>query len=251
MHCHDVGLEDPSTVAGEALKGLTDQNTGKSSANPDSCCNGISSYNEWIKTTQTDRNAQNNVSVLSQSAPNTTHPPKYTNYSLFQDGAEQYAVHNSSLVSPDLQHVALQTKAQDLFTPCMVGALEAQFLKMQCSIKGAETVLDVGTFTGMSALAFAEAVPQTGKVVTLECDEIVAKVAQTAFDQSKAGSKIELRTGKATDLMKQLLTQGATFDIIFIDADKENYIEYYELALNGLLAKNGIILADNSLCALL
>lgn len=108
----------------------------------------------------------------------------------------------------------------------MVGALESQFLKMQCSVKGARTVLDVGTFTGMSTLAFAEAVPADGKVVTLECDTETANVAQTLFNQSAHASKIDLRVGTASTIMKQLNEQGATFDIIFLDADKESYIEY-------------------------
>jgi len=252
VHCHDVGLEDPSTVAGEALKGLTDQNTGKANGSTTtSTTNVTSSYNEWIKTTQTDRNVNWQLNVLSEPAQNTANPPNFTQFTLFQEGAEQYAVNNTSLVSKDIQQVAKTTMDSGLFAPCMVGSLESQFLKMQCSIKGAKTVLDVGTFTGMSAIAFAEAVTKDGKVTTLECDEQIAKVAQETIKQSAVSSKIDLRVGKATDLMKQLKTQGSTFDIIFLDADKENYIEYYELALDGLLAKDGIILADNSLCALL
>jgi caffeoyl-CoA O-methyltransferase len=133
----------------------------------------------------------------------------------------------------------------------MVGALESQFLKMLCSLKGAKAVLDVGTFTGMSALAFAEALPRDGKVVTLECDAATAEVARAAFARSASAAKLDLRVGAASTLMQQLRTQGATFDIIFLDADKENYVEYYELALDGLLAQDGVILADNSLCALL
>jgi len=243
MHCIEVGLEDPSTVGGDALQKIAVCSV----ATP----NNASTYNEWIKTTQTDRNVNWQLNVLSEPAQNTVNPPEFTNFSLFHDGAEQYAVNNTSLVSKDIQAVAKNTIDSGLFAPCMVGSLESQFLKMQCSIKGAKTVLDVGTFTGMSALAFAEAVPQDGKVVTLECDQQIAQAAQANFDQSSVASKINLRVGKATDMMKQCKTQGMTFDIIFLDADKESYIEYYELALDGLLAKDGIILADNSLCALL
>ena len=132
----------------------------------------------------------------------------------------------------------------------MVGAMESQFLKMQCQIKGARRCLDIGTFTGMSALAMAEGIPEDGKVVTLECYENVAKVAQKIFDASSVCHKIDLRVGQAADAMKDMVAHGERFDLIFIDADKENYIEYYELSLK-LLAKDGIILADNSLCALL
>ena len=134
----------------------------------------------------------------------------------------------------------------------MVGTLESQFLKMQCQIKGAKACLDVGTFTGMSALAFAEGVPNDGKVVTLECYNDIAEVAKTAFDASPLGRKIDLRVGNAIESMKQLVKEGQKFDIIFLDADKENYQAYYDLALDeGLLAEDGIIMADNVLCALL
>lgn len=137
-----------------------------------------------------------------------------------------------------------------MFMPCMVGAMESQFLKMQCQIKGAKRCLDIGTFTGMSALAMAEGIPEDGKVVTLECYENVAKVAQKVFDASSVANKIELRVGQATEAMNDMVNQGEKFDLIFIDADKENYIEYYELSLK-LLEQSGVILADNSLCALL
>merc|ERR1719384_1562398 len=118
-------------------------------------------------------------------------------------------------------------------------------------IKGAKRCLDIGTFTGMSAIAFAEGVPDDGRVVTGEFDEKVAAVAQRAIDQSTVSHKIELHVRSAGDLMRDLLRQGEKFDIIFLDADKENYLEYYDLAMAGLLARDGIILADNSLCALL
>lgn len=134
--------------------------------------------------------------------------------------------------------------------PCMVGAMESQFLKMQCQIKGAKKCLDIGTFTGMSALAMAEGIPADGKVVTLECYDNVAKVAQKVFDASDVSNKIELIVGQAAEAMKKMVANGDKFDLIFIDADKENYVEYYELSMQ-LLETNGIILADNSLCALL
>ena len=132
----------------------------------------------------------------------------------------------------------------------MVGAMESQFLKMICQINGAKKCLDVGTFTGMSALAMAEGIPADGKVVTLEFSEEIAKVANKIFQQSTVASKIDLKVGAAAHAMKEMVSKGEKFDLIFIDADKENYVEYYELSLQ-LLEKNGVILADNSLCALL
>jgi len=143
------------------------------------------------------------------------------------------------------------TAEKDQFQPCMVGTLESQFLKMQAQIKGAKNVLDVGTFTGMSAVALAEGVPADGKVHTLENSEDIANIAQQAFNASSVGNKIVLHRGDAKASMEKLKAEGHKFDIIFLDADKENYIAYYDIAMSGLLAENGIIMADNTLCALL
>merc|ERR1719285_1682362 len=102
----------------------------------------------------------------------------------------------------------------------------------------------------MSAVAMAEGIPESGKVITLECDDDIAKVAQHGFDASTVGAKIDLRVGNAVELMRKMTGDDLKFDVIFIDADKQSYIEYYELSLQ-ILATGGIILADNSLCALL
>ena len=193
---------------------------------------------------------------------------------LFHDGAEDYAVANTTLVSKDIQTIAQATNDSGLFAPCMVGSLESQFLKLQVQVSGAKRVLDIGTFTGMSALAMAEGLPKDGLVVTLENMDNCAKVAETCFEKAEHGNKIKLVKGNAVASMEKMLksksfwvenlrpissifmiflyfSDGDKFDIIFIDADKENYIKYYDLAMAGLLSENGFILADNSLCALL
>merc|ERR1719204_2097751 len=134
--------------------------------------------------------------------------------------------------------------------PGMVGSIESQFLKMQCGIMGAKRCLDICTFTGISALALAEGIPSDGKVVTLERSERVAHAAKRIFNSSNVGEKIELRICCADKEMREMVSRGDSFDIIFIGADKEKYIDYYELSLK-LLDKGGIILADNTLWALL
>ena len=157
---------------------------------------------------------------------------------------------HTSIASENIQKASKITEDEKMFMPCMVGAMESQFLKMMCQIQKAKKCLDIGTFTGMSALAMAEGLPEDGKVVTLECYENVANVAKKVFNTSNVSNKIELIVGQAVESMNKMLDNGDKFDIIFIDADKENYIEYYEISLK-LLEKDGIILADNSLCALL
>jgi len=243
-HCHDVGLEDPSAVAGDAYKGLPGTSTPASAEVPNS-------YNEWIKKVQTDRNSDWQMNVQFEVAVDTERPPAFSKYTLFHDAVEKYAMEQTSLASENVRNVAKLTETKQMFSPCMVGALESQFLKMLCQIKGASRCLDVGTFTGMSALAMAEGIPADGKVVTLECDAAIGKAAQEGFDMSSVGGKIELRMGAAAEMMRKLKAEGQQFDMVFLDADKENYIEYFELALDGLLAEDGVILADNTMCALL
>jgi len=246
MHCHDVGLDDPSVTAKDAYLDI-----GQAPPTQQIVEKQVSvSYNEWIKSAQVKRNKKWEMNVQQEMATDTRYPPQYDNVSLFHDVVENYAMAHTSMSSDNIKYASTLTEQEDMFMPCMVGAMENQFLKMQCQIMGARTCLDIGTFTGMSAIAMAEGIPNDGKVVTLECDQTIADVAQKAFDAASVGTKIDLRVGKAIDIMKEMVKDGVKFDLIFIDADKQNYIEYYELSLQ-ILAKSGIILADNSLCALL
>ena len=211
-----------------------------------------SSYSDWISTVQTERNKDWEYNVQFEASPDTSRPPDYPQVSLFHPEVESYAMSQTTPASPALQTVARLTCEQDMFLPCMVGSLESQVLKMMCQVKAARRCLDIGTFTGMSALALAEGLPQDGVVVTLENDQNIAKVAQQGFDSASFGHKIQLIVGNAIQEMEKMTAANTEkFDIIFIDADKETYIQYYELALAGLLAEDGIVLVDNSLCALL
>ena len=97
-------------------------------------------------------------------------------------------------------------------------------------------------------MAFAEG---GAKVVTLEFDEAIANTARQVFKDCKLDDKIELIQGPAKEAMEKLKAEGKKFDVVFLDADKETYIDYYELALSGLLNPGGFIMADNALCALL
>ena len=100
----------------------------------------------------------------------------------------------------------------------------------------------------MSAVAFAEG---GADVVTLEFDEAIANTARQVFKDCNLDDKITLIQGPAKEAMEILQKKGRKFDVIFLDADKESYIDYYELALAGLLNPNGFIMADNALCSLL
>ncbi len=125
----------------------------------------------------------------------------------------------------------------------VVGPLEGAFLKMMARLVRARRVLEVGMFTGYSALCFAEVLPDDGQVITCEVDEGSAALGRRYLARSPHGSKIDVRMGPALETLAGL---AGPFDLIFIDADKINYPNYYERALD-LIAPTGVILLDNAL----
>jgi predicted O-methyltransferase YrrM len=113
---------------------------------------------------------------------------------------------------------------------------------------GAKNVLELGTFTGYSALAMALALPENGRLITCDISAQWTKKAHLFWEEAKQGQKIELRIAPALDSLHALIDEGweQKFDFIFIDADKTNYVQYYELALK-LIQPKGIIAIDNVL----
>jgi caffeoyl-CoA O-methyltransferase len=159
------------------------------------------------------------------------------------DEIEAYAVAHSTPPSPLLETVAQTTRASMEGHGMMVGPLEGRFLEFLVHLSGARRVLEIGTFTGYSALAMAAALPPDGTIVTCEIDPETAAVARRHFDASPWGDRIRLRVGRALDT---LATLDGPFDLVFVDADKENYRNYYEAVL-PLLADGGVIAVDNVL----
>ncbi len=128
------------------------------------------------------------------------------------------------------------------------GHVEGQTLKMFVHMTKAKSVLEVGMFTGYSALAMAEALPDDGQVVACEVDSYVASFAQTCFQNSPHGHKITVEVAPALETLQKLAAAGESFDLIFIDADKKEYVQYFQIILdNNLVASNGIICVDNTL----
>jgi predicted O-methyltransferase YrrM len=125
----------------------------------------------------------------------------------------------------------------------VVGPLEGAFLKVMALSVGARRVLEIGTFTGYSALCFAESLPDDGMVITCDIDPESTAMAKRYWAQSAHGTKIHLRLGPALETMATLT---GTFDLIFIDADKANYVNYFRQALE-LISDQGVILIDNVL----
>jgi caffeoyl-CoA O-methyltransferase len=124
-----------------------------------------------------------------------------------------------------------------------VDAIEGRFLKMLVRLTSARTILEVGTFTGYSALMMAEGLPDDGGLITCEVDPKAEAIARRYFSESPHGNKITIRMGPALETIKTL---SGPIDLIFIDADKANYSNYYEASL-PLLKPGGLIIADNVL----
>ncbi|MBD2362772.1 class I SAM-dependent methyltransferase [Anabaena minutissima FACHB-250] len=128
------------------------------------------------------------------------------------------------------------------------GHIEGQTLKMFVHMTKAQRVLEIGMFTGYSALAMAEALPADGVLVACEVDPYAAEVAKTAFGQSPHGAKIRVELGAALATLEKLAAAGETFDLVFIDADKKEYVAYFQMLLDtSLLAPQGFICVDNTL----
>ena len=158
-------------------------------------------------------------------------------------GIEDYAAAHSATESEVCRLIREETYRTQEAPQMLVGPLEAAFLKVMIQALRARRVLEIGTFTGYSALAMAEALPHEGKVITCEVDPDAASMAHTFWDRSPHGKKIEVRIGPA---LETLTTLAGPFDVIFIDADKINYVAYYRRGLE-LLSPQGVILIDNVL----
>jgi len=125
-----------------------------------------------------------------------------------------------------------------------VATSQCHFLHLIIKISNIKTVLEIGTFTGLSALSIALALPDDGKLVALDKDEGTNKIALVFFKKANQDNKIQTIVKPALDSLDEL--KNSKFDMVFIDADKMNYKEYYERSLK-LLDKGGLIIVDNVL----
>jgi caffeoyl-CoA O-methyltransferase len=162
---------------------------------------------------------------------------------LVPSSIEAYAQAHSRPESDVRRALREETEQTMEYAQMVVGPLEGAFLQMMTQLVGAKRVLEIGMFTGYSALCFAEALPADGSVLTCEIDVQSAAMARRYFARSPHGSKITVRMGPALETLRAL---AGPFDLIFIDADKTNYLNYYRRALD-LLAPQGVILIDNVL----
>ena len=156
---------------------------------------------------------------------------------------ERYVEAHTTPAPDYLQQLATETE-ETLDAPQMLsGHVEGRFLQALVHATRARLVLDIGTYSGYSALAMAAAVADGGRVVTCDVNEKTVAVGRRYASASPHGDRIEFRVGTAIDTIASL---GGPFDFVFIDADKTNYLNYYEAVLPKL-ADHGLIVADNTL----
>ncbi|MDO9352903.1 MAG: class I SAM-dependent methyltransferase, partial [Solirubrobacteraceae bacterium] len=172
--------------------------------------------------------------------------------STLASGLDGYLRESTSPESADLEALAAATRDHQwdghLEAEMLSGHVEGQFLAFLTRATGARRVLELGLFTGYSALAIAEALPADGRLVACELDEGVAAMARGLLDRSPAGERIAIEIGPAAETLARLGGGGAPFDLVFIDADKAGYVDYLEAVLGGgLLAEGGVICVDNTL----
>jgi len=153
-----------------------------------------------------------------------------------------------SLREPDILRKLRQETATHPQANMQIAPEQGQFMALLIQLMGAKKALEIGVFTGYSALAVALALPEDGKLIACDVSEEFTAIARRYWQQAGIDSKITLHIAPALATLEQLLNNGEanTFDFVFIDADKNNYINYYEKSLT-LLRPGGLIAVDNVL----
>lgn len=159
------------------------------------------------------------------------------------DDLEAYVAAHSQPETSLLQTIRRETHLQVLMPQMLSGALQGGLLALLVQLTQARRVLEIGTFTGYTALWMAQALPQDGLLHTIDSNEELEDRVRHYLEQSEAKGKVRYHVGNALDI---ILTLHETFDLVFIDADKENYRDYYDLVINQV-RPHGIIIVDNVL----
>ena len=155
----------------------------------------------------------------------------------------EYISKNSN-IEPEILARLNQETHQKILKPRMLsGHIQGRFLSMLSKMKFPSTILEIGTYTGYGTLCLLEGLKEDGKIFTIDRNEELLKIQNKYFEESGKRDKIIQLTGNAKEILNDL---NETYDLVFIDADKENYIEYFN-QVSERLNKNGIIISDNVL----
>jgi caffeoyl-CoA O-methyltransferase len=159
------------------------------------------------------------------------------------DELDEYAVNHTSEESELLYRLNRETNLRVLQPRMLSGHFQGRLLSMFSKMIRPEMILEIGTYTGYSTLCFLEGLSDNGKIITIDINHELEDMAQKYFDESGRGEHIDFRIGNAMEIVPNLTEQ---FDLVFIDADKENYINYYNLIFDKVVS-GGYIIADNVL----
>ena len=145
-----------------------------------------------------------------------------------------------------IDKLVLETLALGSVAQMQIAPEQGQFLEIIVKISQAKNCLEIGRFTGLSSLCIAKGLSENGKIVAVDNSDEFLSMAQKYWKMAGVEKKIESIIGEGADVMQSMVDRQHSFDFIFIDADKNNYPNYYELSLQ-LLRPNGIIIIDNML----
>ena len=158
---------------------------------------------------------------------------------------ENYISRNSYELHPVQKEIIEHNKSLGDIKRMQISVTQAYFMQLLIKINNVKQILEVGTFTGYSALSMALAIDD-GFITCLDKNKKTSEVANKFFKKANVDKKINLIVGEAIKSLNNLIKENKKFDLIFIDADKENYIKYYDICLN-LISNKGLILVDNVL----
>ena len=157
-----------------------------------------------------------------------------------------YIYNHSSPIHPIQKEILEYNKTLGDIQRMQISEQQALFLQFLIKLNNITSCLEIGTFTGFSALSMALVLPIDGKLVALDKDKEIIKVAQSFFKKAKMNNKISTIIENAEKTLKSLIEVNSIFDLVFIDADKANYTTYFDFAIN-LVKRNGFIIFDNVL----
>jgi len=161
---------------------------------------------------------------------------------LVEPKVDEYAEAHTTPSGELFERLAAETREKTEWPQMMVGEVEGRFLEFLVRVSGARRVLELGTFTGYSSLSMARGLPEGGRVITCDVNPETTAIARRYAEEAGLAERIEFRLGSGLELVDEL---DGPFDLVFIDADKPNYRNYYDAVLPKLV-DNGLIVADNA-----
>ncbi len=156
---------------------------------------------------------------------------------------EQYILNHTEPEDDLLKELYRETHVRMLHPRMASGHIQGKILEMFCHMIQAKNILEIGTYTGYSAICMAKCLPENGMLHTIEINDEIEEFTRSFFERSGLNNKIKFHIGDAREIIPTLHT---TFDLVFIDGEKNQYCEYYEMVL-PIVRTNGFIIADNVL----